>query len=68
MVPAGFPNRVLAAAGWDAGAAVAVVPEVLVSVDLGAPSPENKPEPPAAGVDDGVVEEVAPPRDGNIDF
>ena len=69
VVPAGFPKSPpVDAAGWVFGADVAVVPGVLVSVDLGAP---NKPpvDGAAAGVEEGVAEEVVPPpRAGNRGF
>lgn len=57
-----FPNSPPVAAGW--GAEGAAVPGAFVAVDLAAPSPENKPPAggAAAGVADGVVEEVVPPK------
>lgn len=67
---AGFPNSV-EVAGWVLGAEGAAVPGVLAAEDLGAPRPENKPPPAegaAAGVDDGVAEEVVSPRAGNSDL
>lgn len=59
-----FPNSPPVAAGWVLGAEGAVVPGALVAVDLAAPRPENKPPAggAAAGVADGVVEEVVPPK------
>ena len=51
------------------GAEVAAVPGALAG-GLEAPRPENKfsPAGAAAGVDDGVAEEVVPPREGNGDL
>lgn len=60
VLSAGFPNNPpVGAAGWALGAEVAAVPGVLVAVDFGAPRPENKPpDGAAAGVEEGVAEEV----------
>jgi len=59
-----FPNSPPVGAGWVLGAEGAAVPGALVAVDLAAPRPENKPPAggAAAGVADGVVEEVVPPK------
>lgn len=70
--PPSLGNRLGAAAGVVAEVAavvVAVVPGVAAAAGL-APPKLGKSEPPAvaAGVDDGVAEDVAPPRLGKRDF
>jgi len=65
VVSAGlFPNSPPVGAGWVLGTERAAVPGALVAVDLAAPRPENKPPAggAAAGVADGVVEEVVLPK------
>lgn len=70
VVSAGFPNEnkppVL---GACVGAAVAlVVSALLAAVLCGTLTRENRDPPAGAGVEDGVVEEVVPPRLGNRGF
>lgn len=71
LSPPSLGNMLDAAAGVVVAAAVveAGVPEVAAAVDLAPPNVGNS-EPPAgtAAVDDGVVEDVAPPRLGKKAF
>lgn len=65
---AAFPNRPPAGAGVGAGAVVAaVVPGVVEEAELPIP-PKRPPLGAAAGVLEGADVEVAPPREGNMDF
>lgn len=63
---AGLPNNPpVDVAGWVVDVDVAVVPGVDVAVDLG---PPNSPSPDgAAALEDGVAEDVVPPREGKGD-